>query len=49
MNIFFDTEFTHFPEPMDPEPPGLISIGCVSEDNMKFYAENADFQVEAIF
>lgn len=46
MNIFIDTEFTHLPEHLNPEPPGLISIGCVSQNDKKFYAENADFQVE---
>lgn len=46
INLFFDTEFTHIPEPINPEPPGLISIGCVSEDGKKFYAENSDFQLE---
>jgi len=46
MNVFIDTEFTHLPDPFNPEPPGLISIGCVSEDGRKFYGENADFQNE---
>lgn len=46
MKIFIDTEFTHLPDSFNPEPPGLISIGCVSEDGKKFYGENADFQVE---
>lgn len=43
-NIFFDTEFTHLQQPLDPEPPSLISIGCISEDGRKFYAENTDAQ-----
>jgi hypothetical protein len=46
INLFVDTEFTHIPEPNDPEPPSLISIGCVSEDGKKFYAENSAFQLE---
>lgn len=46
INVFFDTEFTPLPGPLDPEPPGLISIGCVSQDDKKFYAENSDLQVE---
>lgn len=47
INVFFDTEFTHLQEPLNPEPPGLISIGCVGEEGGKgFYAENADFQLE---
>ncbi len=46
MNIFFDTEFTHLPGLLDLVPPGLVSIGCVSQNDTKFYAENANFQVE---
>jgi DNA polymerase elongation subunit (family B) len=47
MKVFFDTEFTHLEEPDLPEPAELISIGCISEDGKKFYAENADFNKEA--
>jgi hypothetical protein len=43
-NVFFDTEFTHLWEPLTPEPAVLVSIGCVSEDGKRFYAENANFQ-----
>ena len=46
-NLFFDTEFTHVQQPLDPTPPGLISIGLVSEDGTRtFYAENADVRPE---
>jgi hypothetical protein len=41
INIFFDCEFTKLQLPLDPEPNELISIGCVSDDGRKFYAENA--------
>lgn len=46
VKVFFDTEFTHFQEPLFPEPPELISIGCISEDGATFYAENRDFNVQ---
>ncbi len=46
IKIFFDTEFSHLQGPLDPEPAVLISIGCVSEDGQKFYAENSIFEVE---
>lgn len=46
MNIFIDTEFTHLPDQLNPESPGLISIGCASQNDKKFYAENADFNVD---
>lgn len=46
INIFFDTEFSHLQGPLDPEPAVLISIGCVSQDDRKFYAESSSFQVE---
>ena len=38
MKIFFDTEFTGLHQSTT-----LISIGCVSEDNQKFYAEFNDY------
>ena len=44
INIFFDTEFSHLESALDPEPPVLISIGCISECGKKFYAENANRQ-----
>ena len=40
-NVFFDCEMTKLVEPFDPEPAELISIGCISSDGNKFYAENA--------
>lgn len=40
MNIYFDCEFTKLITPIDPEPAELISIGCVSDTNETFYAEN---------
>jgi len=47
INLFFDCEFTHLIRPGDTEPPGLISLGVVSEDGTKrFYAENAECQLE---
>ena len=46
INIFFDTEFSHLPDNLTPEPPVLISIGCISEESRKFYAENTDLQIE---
>ena len=42
INVFFDCEMTHLWDPV-PEPPGLISIGCISEDGRQFYAENGDY------
>ncbi len=47
INIFFDCEFTKFQEGFDPEPNELISIGCISDDGRKFYAENTNFHIEA--
>lgn len=41
INIFFDCEFTKLQLPNDPEPNELISIGCISEEGKRFYAENA--------
>lgn len=41
INIFFDCEFTKLQLPLDQEPAELISIGCISEDGERFYAENA--------
>jgi hypothetical protein len=41
INIFFDCEFTKLQLPLDPEPNELISIGCISDDGKRFYAENA--------
>jgi DNA polymerase III epsilon subunit-like protein len=39
MKIFFDTEFTGLHKDTT-----LISIGLVSEDNRKFYAELIDYK-----
>lgn len=44
--IFFDTEFTHLITPLTPAPAALISIGCISEDGKKFYAENGKVKIE---
>ncbi len=44
VNIFFDTEFSHLQDAFNPEPPSLFSIGCISDDGRKFYAENSDGQ-----
>lgn len=44
INLFFDCEFTHLQE--GAEPPGLISIGIISQDGKTFYAENANVQEE---
>lgn len=41
MLIFLDTEFT------DLRAPELISLGLVAEDGREFYAEFADFRLEA--
>lgn len=38
MDVFFDTEFTTLPNSHEGYP-GLISIGCVAEDDRTFYAE----------
>lgn len=46
INVFFDCEFTKLQLPLDPEPNELISIGCISEDGKRFYAENSCYQVE---
>lgn len=46
INVFFDCEFTKLQMPLDPEPNELISIGCISEDGRKFYAENSCYRVE---
>lgn len=43
MNLYFDTEFTGLHKDAT-----LISIGIVSEDNKKFYAEFVDFDREQI-
>ncbi len=40
INVFFDCEFTKLQQDSDTEPE-LISIGCISEDGKRFYAENA--------
>ena len=58
INVFFDCEFTKLQLPNDPEPNEMISIGCISEDGKRFYAENAttlarpeifsDFVVEVV-
>ena len=40
MKVFFDTEFTGLYK-----DTSLISIGCITEDNQKFYAEFTDFKV----
>lgn len=48
INIYLDCELTHLPAYPHTEMPGsepsLVSIGCVSEDDLIFYAENADVQ-----
>jgi hypothetical protein len=41
INIFFDCEFTKLQLPLDPEPSELVSIGCISEEGKRFYAENS--------
>jgi hypothetical protein len=41
INIFFDCEFTKLQEGSDTEPNKMISIGCISENGKRFYAENA--------
>ena len=41
INIFFDYEFSKLQLPLDPEPNQLISIGCISEEGKRFYAENS--------
>lgn len=43
MNLFMDTEFTHFAGPND-DPAQLISIGVVAEDGRQFYAEVDKFR-----
>lgn len=41
MILYLDCELTHLP--IDgAEDPGLVSIGCVSDNDKTFYAENAD-------
>lgn len=45
IKVFFDCEMTHLWDPI-PEPPALISIGCISEDGQTFYAENEDYPFE---
>lgn len=46
INIYIDCELTHLPAYPQTETrglePGLVSIGCVSEDDQIFYAENTD-------
>lgn len=41
INIFFDCEFTKLQKDSVDEPSEMISIGCISEDGKRFYAENA--------
>lgn len=43
MKIFFDTEFTQLRQDTT-----LISIGLISEDNRKFYAEFNDYNKELV-
>jgi hypothetical protein len=43
MRIFFDTEFTGLRQDTT-----LISIGCVSEDGKRFYAELDDFNLDLV-
>lgn len=43
MRVFFDTEFTGLYK-----DTSLISIGCISEDRQKFYAELTDFNKTAV-
>jgi len=44
INLFFDCEFTHPQEGL--EPPVLVSIGVISQDGRTFYAENENMQEE---
>ena len=43
MKLFFDTEFTGLHKDTT-----LVSIGIVSEDGKKFYAEFTDFDWESV-
>ncbi len=45
IRIYFDCELTYLPTD-GTEEPGLVSIGCVSENDETFYAENADVALE---
>lgn len=46
IKIYLDCELTHLPayphKDIQGSEPGLVSIGCVSECDKTFYAENAD-------
>lgn len=44
MNVYFDTEFTG----LEGSDPDLISIGMISEDGHKFYAEFTDYDEKRI-
>lgn len=50
IKIYLDCELTHLPAyphaDRPGEEPGLVSIGCASEDDKTFYAENADMSAE---
>ncbi|OIQ81934.1 3'-5' exoribonuclease [mine drainage metagenome] len=50
IRIYLDCELTHLPAyphaDRPGEEPGLVSIGCASEDDQIFYAENADMPAE---
>jgi hypothetical protein len=41
MRVYIDTEFSDLSEQNE-----LISIGCISEDGKRFYAENSCYRVE---
>jgi DNA polymerase III epsilon subunit-like protein len=43
MRVFFDTEFTGLHQNTT-----LISIGCVSEDGQRFYAELDDYAIDQV-
>lgn len=50
IRIYLDCELTHLPAyphaDLPGQEPGLVSIGCASEDDRIFYAENADLALE---
>jgi len=50
IRIYLDCELTHLPAyphaDRPGEEPGLVSIGCASEDDQTIYAENADMSAE---
>lgn len=50
IRIYLDCELTHLPAyphaNLSGKEPGLVSIGCASENDKTFYAENADVVLE---